>query len=25
MTVDCVAIFTVNDRTFERLHVVWVS
>jgi hypothetical protein len=25
MTEDCVAIFTVNDWTFERLHVVWVS
>ena len=25
MTVDCVVIFTVNDWTFERLHVVWVS
>ena len=25
MTVDCVAILTVNDRTFEWLHVVRVS
>ena len=25
MTVDCVAIVTVNDRTFEWLHVVRVS
>ena len=25
MTVDCVAIFTVNDGTFEWLHVVRVS
>ena len=25
MTVDCVAIFTVNDWTFEWLHVVRVS